>query len=292
MKEQGSIPQGLIEQARATPMDPGELQIFGKKAAAMYSEDGKPLSDAVVASIGDTQISPEQTRRVCEFANQEAFKNEWEKGGSVRNVEFEGGPADPAAVLRELNDGARINQTRTISDYDSAPEKTVISSDRTFQKIFGKYAHPTPPRTDGGFTKMAALRSDIGGAQDILHDRLSNLELEKQAAVQELGNAVAQNILDGGSLNKIAQAWDHFFNGTETDSVIEEVKPVLKGRGIPIPEREKVAARRIPNMGHPIISGFVKLAKLSKQLNISSKACGIIDDEMSKMNKAITGAVK
>ena len=43
---------------------------------------------------------------MCEFANQEAFQREWEKGGSVRNVEFDGGErrtaggATPGAYAR------------------------------------------------------------------------------------------------------------------------------------------------------------------------------------------------
>ena len=92
--DQGALPQGLIEQSRARDVDPGRLQFLGKQAASLHSQNKTKLSAAVVNVVGKEDLAPEHIKRVCEFANQSAYQNEWEKGGSVRNIEFEGGPAE------------------------------------------------------------------------------------------------------------------------------------------------------------------------------------------------------
>ena len=89
-RDQGAIPQGLLAQSRAKAVDPSRLQFFGKQAAALYSENQTKLSEAVVRVLGDEKLGPEHTKRVCEFANQAAYQNEWETSGSVKNIEFEG----------------------------------------------------------------------------------------------------------------------------------------------------------------------------------------------------------
>ena len=137
-RDQGAIPQGLVEQARAKSVDPEKLQFLGKQAAALYTENGTKLSSAVVQTIGDEDLGPEHAKRVCEFANQAAYQHEWEKGGSVRNIEFEGGPADPAVVLRELHDGAP-SSTSTISDYDRPPEMRKVASAPVEEEIFSGF---------------------------------------------------------------------------------------------------------------------------------------------------------
>jgi hypothetical protein len=96
-----------LQQIAAKPRSGEELEMFGKQAAAVYTQGHCPnLSDAVVETIKRAGLSPEQVRRVVEFANTTAYLTEFKKEGSPhRVVHFVGGPADPAAVLQDLNDG-------------------------------------------------------------------------------------------------------------------------------------------------------------------------------------------
>jgi hypothetical protein len=293
-KDQGAIPQGLIEQARARPVDPGKLQLLGKQAAAMHVEQGVPLSEAVVNAIGREDLGPEHTRRVCEFANQEAFQKEWEKGGSVRNVEFDGGPADPAVVLRDLNDGARPDTIR-ISDYDEPPIKVARADRRVEEEIFGKYAHsaPHPSEIPSLIPGMQRLRQTAVGAQEHIMSKLSELEVTKEAMARDLGDSVTDAILSGGSLHKIAAAWSHFCHRKD---LFREALDVSLGRmrerGAHVSsDMEKIASveavGHIPNPDHPLIEKFRGFIKVAQQVRILKGAGQVVEEQLPAINKTL-----
>jgi hypothetical protein len=277
-REEGSIPQGLIEQARAKNVDPGKLQLLGKQAAALYSEGGTSLTDAVVNVIGKEDLGPEHARRICEFANQAAFQNEWEKGGSVRNIEFEGGPADPAVVLREMNDGARP-ETLRISDYDEPPQKLARADRRVEEEIFGKFATPNfPPHPSDvppGMPDLHRLRTTLDGAQDHVHSQMSKAATEKEVLAGRLADEACKVILSGASLYKIGCAWSSFPCAKEDfKEAMSATIQRLRERNIPYSvEPEKNAeVGHIPNQSHPVIKLFLEFAKVAAQHRILSDA--------------------
>lgn len=293
-RDQGAIPQGLIEQARARPVDPGKLQFLGKQAAALYSDRGTPLSEAVVSVIGDEDLGPEHARRVCEFANQEAFQREWEKGGSVRNVEFDGGPADPAFVLRELNDGARPEPVR-VSDYDEPPTKVARADNRVEDEIFGKYAKSMthPSEVSSLMPELHRTHQRLNGAHDHVMSKLSSLEVSKEALGRELGDAVTDAILSGESLHKIASAWCRFCS---SPALFREALDVsvnrMKERGVTseMYSTEKHAAvGKIPNPDHPLISKFCAFAKVASDVRVLRRAGNIIEKQIPPVARALGG---
>jgi len=295
-RDQGAVPQGLIEQARARPVDPGRLQFLGKQAAALYTSNRTPLNDAVLSVIGTEDLGPEHARRVCEFANQEAFQREWEKGGSVRNVEFDGGPADPAVVLRELNDGARPATSR-ITDYDSPPVKTARADYRVEQEIFGKYASSMTHHSEvpSGMTDMHRLRQTMSGAQDHILSKLSSAEVTKEALSRELGDIVCSAVLSGDSLEKIAGIWIKF---CERDEMVKEALDVvasrMRERSIPVTEIDltKLAqpdSGRIPNTVHPVVRKFVEFVKIATQTSILEKAAGVLQEQLPEVEGVLAG---
>lgn len=263
----------------------------------MHVDQGTPLSEAVVNAIGHEDLGPEHTRRVCEFANQEAFQREWEKGGSVRNVEFDGGPADPAVVLRELNDGARPEVLR-ISDYDEPPEKTARADRRVEEEIFGKYAQSMvhPSEVPSGMGDLHRLRQTAEGAQDHIHSKLSQLEVTKEAVARDLGDAVTDSVLSGNSLHKIASAWSHFCS---SKPLFQEALDVsierMRQRGVEVDQEvEKLAGQKetvgiIPNPEHPVIGKFQAFIKVAEQHRILQRAKGVVAEQMQPINQALGG---
>ncbi len=114
----------LLQQSHATPRSGEDLEVFGKYAAQKYiNGDSGTLSDAVVETVKQAGLSPEQVRRVIEFANTDAYLTEHRKEGSdSKYVEFTGGPADPGEVLRDLNDGGGGTVfDRGLADYSLPP---------------------------------------------------------------------------------------------------------------------------------------------------------------------------
>jgi len=118
----------LLQQAHAVPKTGEELEVLGKTAACRYeSGECSSLSDAVVETVKHAGLSPEQVKRVTEFTNQAAYLNEFRKlGSNHKYIEFDGGPADPGAVLKDLNDGSGGTVfDRGVLDYASQPSTPV-----------------------------------------------------------------------------------------------------------------------------------------------------------------------
>ena len=120
----------LLQQSHAVPRSGEELEVLGKCAAQKYVEGAcGNLSDAVVETVKHAGLSPEQVKRVVEFANTDAYLTEHRKEGEAKYVTFEGGPADPAEVLRDLNDGGGGTVfDRGLADYSLPPLSKVASS--------------------------------------------------------------------------------------------------------------------------------------------------------------------
>src|SRR5208282_6747332 len=99
--------QGLLQQAHAHRVSGEHLEVLGKQASSRWSSgESKTLSDAVVETVKTAGLSPEQVKRVCEFANTEAYLTEFKKEGSAHKfIDFGSGPADPSTVIKDLNDG-------------------------------------------------------------------------------------------------------------------------------------------------------------------------------------------
>ena len=117
----------LLQQSHAIPKSGEELEVLGKAASKKFvSGQSGTLNEAVVETVKHAGLSPEQVKRVIEFANTSAFLSDFHKeGGAHKYVEFHGGPADPAEVLRDLNDGGGGNVfDRGLADYSYDPPKT------------------------------------------------------------------------------------------------------------------------------------------------------------------------
>lgn len=286
--DQGAIPQGLIEQSRAKEVDPGYLQMLGKQAAALYSE-GTPLTDAVVKVASSEQLGPEHIRRVCEFANQAAYKNEWEKGGSIRNIEFENGPADPPSVLRELYDGSHDLTNKTVSDYDSPPAK--LACEHVEDQIFGKYAsanYQHPQDIPSGMEDLADMHSKLMGAAEHFKNDINSLSMQKEAAAHLLVDSVSDTILSGHSMAKIASAWSSsvMADAPEYKEAIGRSLQRCKQRNIPL-DNEKLASGYLPNREHPVIQHFTEFAKVGRQLRLYNGANKILQEKLASVRQAL-----
>lgn len=85
-------------------VDPERLRRLAKQASEIHLGMGEPLTQAVVSVVKEEpQLNTDHVRRVVEFANNETFQQMFkEASGDHRVVTFSGGPADPVAVLKEL----------------------------------------------------------------------------------------------------------------------------------------------------------------------------------------------
>lgn len=132
--------QTVLQQREARPVAGEHLEVLGKKAAADWCQ-GKvaSLNAAVLGVVQSEMLSPEQVRRVVEFCNQDAYLQEFRKEGSNhRVVHFDSGPADPAQVIQDLNDGGGGSRfDRGTLDYTMPPSRAVKEASRRSPATLG-----------------------------------------------------------------------------------------------------------------------------------------------------------
>lgn len=300
-QSQRNIPQSLAEKTRNIRVWPGKLQELGQEAARGYAS-GQSLTEAVIDAIGSEELGPEHIRRVCEFANQAAYKNEWDKGGNVRNIEFEDGPADPAVVMRELNDGARQDaqpSERVISDYDYEPpdEGPVKTAASTIEKeLFADHLSPKTHREDvvDPFNDMLRIHQQFTGAEEHMLSKISSLQVREQEVKDALCHEVRKAVLNGESFAKIAYAWAR--SDAPRTVVLDMTKTAsrhLVDTGVRTfsalkDEFEKQAfAVKVPNPSHPLIDHIMTLAKVAQAKNQLNGASKVISEQKTVVGKQL-----
>lgn len=282
----GSLAVGVLQQGMARKIDPEQLQVMGKQAAALYAKTGKSLSEAVVEISKHAQLSPEQVRRVCEFANTSAYLEAFEKSGEVRNVTFEGGPADPSYVLKELNDGSvpALHNSRS-RDYDERPRNyKTAGADTALAEAFlapvglekaasvqviDRYARANP------VDELYDLRTRLQDARDQYMSKLSSCEVFLQEVGNDVRQAVKQARADGITDAEIQGAWSKYGSAF----MIKSAMPAWAGAPL-----EKLAGARIINEQHPLIERFVAFTKVAEQHLKLKNLVAVLDEQLSEVN--------
>jgi len=254
----------LLQQSHARSISGEDLETFGRQAAEKYAS-GTPLTQAVVETVKKAGLSPEQVRRVTEFANTETFLREFKKEGSEhRVVNFDGGPADYSRVLQDLNDGGG----GTVfdygnSDYSHEPSKKASVRDDFEVKLASMfevgstalpYAEPLRDAMD--------LKDKLAAVYDEIAHELSTGENVFGDISDYLYNQVKQAALNGASLGDVVQVWsllspDPIFIKTAFQLVTPRlVSDGVMSRADLNDSIAKTAHNVTPNPEHPLVDGF------------------------------------
>lgn len=287
-------PQATIQQSAARPLSGEELETFGKHASSKYLCGACcSLTEAVVETVKSAGLSPEQVRRVVEFANTDAFLKEFKKeGSSTKYVTFDGGPADFSEVLKDLNDGGGGSVfDRGIADYSHAPSVVKTSAARSLEgsrgaleKTAGVELSPRKNRADEvleaafAIDKQAEalpyarplqdvedLQDKLATARDNATAEMSALETTLVGVTEDLYHEVKQASLAGTPLGHVVQAWHQVLDPGPSlvKSAFAEIGPRLVEEGVVRnwdtlgSSLEKTAgSRALANENSPIIRAF------------------------------------
>lgn len=293
--------QGLYQQRHARPMSGEDLEVLGKTASSKWSSgEYSSLTDSVVAVVKHAHLSPEQVKRVTEFANTAAFLEEFKKEGApTKVVDFgEGGPADPSEILKDLNDGGggSVFDAGTL-DYDSPPreEKTAsVSDENALRAMFGTTPDENIPYAEP-LREAIDLRDKLGSAYDKLTSEVSGLEV----MYEDLGNAlyhqVKQAALGGASLGEISQVLALGVPSEEHLKIaFQQLTPRLLKDGVysslqaALDSMDKTASRRVPNLDHPMVSHVREMSECLDKLAHRQVA----RDEVSDAHATLTTFIK
>lgn len=210
-----------LQQAAARARTGDELRAMGKQAAASWSNGrAESLTEAVVETVKAAKVglSPEQVCRVAEFANHEAYTQEFKKEGRAhRIVDFPGGPADPPRILQILNSGAggagpttKTAAVYNLDDYHRPPERElpeIDADDDVFWRHHKVASTAAPPLSREDPLRAArSLRTKLAGELQHLVAAANTQESIYRESAMSLVEEIKQAALNGSSLYEIAQA--------------------------------------------------------------------------------------
>jgi hypothetical protein len=270
------LPFLLSQSSRGRSISGEDLEAFGKKAAELWSSSDKSLNEAVVETIKHAGLTPEQVRRVIEFTNTSAYLGEFNKEGAPhRVVEFHGGPADPSAVLQDLNDGGGGSVfDRGMLDYSGPPSKTKTASardEKSFEQMFATQAPNIPEENPLG--EVVDLREKMAGLHDHLTSEISGLEVMHIDLCGQLCEQVKQAALEGYTLGAVVQVWskvtdEPVFFKTAFDAISQRLidNGVFKNAMAVVESLEKTGSEKMVNMNHPLLSTFQEYCEALEKL--------------------------
>ena len=303
-----SLPLGLALQQAAKPVDPEQLELMGKRAAAAFSEHGTRLSDAVVEVVKEAKLSPEQVKRVCEFANTNAYLAEFEKAGEMKNVTFEGGPANPSVVLKDLNDGGNPMLSKLGSSDYGEPigyYKTAGVTDDALAEAFGvKVGSKEKTASDQVESRdhmnhfqpvddLNDLRIAMEGARETMVSKLSTSGVIYDDVSSDLCKTAAQELETGIPMGDIARVWaSHAPNAPIFKEAMALVVKHLQSRGHSEEELSKsfnktASAGTLPNPTHPLVEQFIAFTKVAHGHHILQRSIEVLDEQLTTVRSKL-----
>lgn len=279
----GDLPiQGLMQQHNAHAHSGEYLEVLGKKAAARWGAgEHKTLTEAVTETVKQAQLSPEQVKRVIEFANTSAYLEQFGKEGSThRVVDFPGGPADPSEILKDLNDGGGGTVfDRGTGDYDAPPSAHKISSAKAEEELFQMLAKsasaegPAQLPFENPHGEVIELKDKLAGAADHLQSQISGLEVMYADLGDRVYHQVKQAALSGISLGEVVQAWQTVAPSEDHIKVaFTLITPRLLREGVfhgveqMTASVDKTAGARAVNPEHPLVVEFGEFCEALSKL--------------------------
>lgn len=295
------LPRLLQEfQSTARHVSAEDLETFGKAAAAAWADHRyRTLGEAVVEVVKTAALSPEQVKRVVEFANTNAFLTEFRGKTASPNgngyVDFGPGVlADPGEVLRDLNDGGggAPNDAPDFRDYGMPPEKTAgeLTLEEMFKGAREEVILPDPHR------QVMEVREKFAYALEAANSDLGEFESLYFQLAGEIVDQVKVAMLDGGiSAGDIVRAWA--LSGVSPGAV-KLAFQALAGRGNLSADAldsslKKMGSARVVNPNHPLVARMLdyelvldKLAELKSDIRVLSEGVAVWDNLRAKLGAA------
>ena len=291
-----------IQQHHARSVLAQDLEVFGKRASAAWaSGQCKTLGEAVIETIKSAALSPEQVRRVVEFANTDAYLEAFHKTGEAHKyVDFGAGVlADPREVLRDLNDGGSpVPFDRGTADYDQPPlEFSKAASSREEDAFAQAFVSDSPQEQIPMANPMGWVwdyREKLSSVHSHLSSELGGLEVAHLDVSGRLIDLVKQAALNGVELGQMVRAWHAVTEepvfikaafALFTPRLLEDqVFPSLDAVGASI---EKTGSASVVNPAHPLVGAFSDYCEIITKLAEVRQDRDRIATKYAQLNHAI-----
>lgn len=291
------------------------LELMGKEAATKFLEQEIPLNESISKLAGEhADISSEQVKRVCEFANTSVYlaRHDQAKTAGAKSSYPQFQLADPARVIQDLNDGAVPTiTTETDIAYSRAAarpvEKTASvaggwgnsSKERAWnelQKSFlgdGKTA--ATHSVDSVIDDVYAMKDSLTGTRDHLRVKGEQLLFMRKEAQAEYYELAKRHLLDGGSFTDLLAAAQSLpyempkiatVIGQLSESLVHDRVTSFEALQRQTNELEKVA-HRVVNPQHPFVRTLGAIIDLDQESEKVSIALDEVDSHLSQVQAFI-----
>lgn len=252
-------------------VDPERLQLLGKQASVRYVEGGGSLTDAVADVLRDEGgLNQEHVKRVVENANNYAFESMFQKqAGSHRVINFEGGPADPATVMRELGVMSEPIKEKTaarravvhrserfVPGMEGLEDAFSRSLEKSASASVGSYPYENPHR------ELFELRETVGRAKEELLTKMGSLNIAYEDAANRLYKEARQVVLNGHSpavVSRVISAISPHSNFTKL--ALKKISEAFDADHPAVMDKTKTAG--MINMNHPMCVAFHDFVKVA-----------------------------
>lgn len=290
--------QGTLQQRSARAVPGEHLELLGKKASSMwYSGSCESLSEAVIETVKSAGLSPEQVKRVIEFANTDAYLKEFKKEGAHKVVDFH--LADPSIIFKDLNDGGGGTVFDSGNgDYHEPPKEKNASDfsalDASFASSGEEYSQADPLK------ELYDIRCKLAAAKDYLSDQIGALEVDFMTSSDNLFHLVKQAALNGFSLGEVLQVMSSANPSLEHIKVaFGQLTPRLVANGVFASTQEanqsiqKTAAEHtLVNRNHPLIPAFSSFCDTLSKLAASRVARAEVDKHLRDTTEYLVKSAK
>lgn len=272
-------------------VSPEKLRVLGKQASVKHLRDGVPLTEAVVQVLRDEpSLSVDHVKRVAEYSNNDTFQAMFEKeAGDHRVINFEGGPADPSAVLKELNMSASQSPV-TVSQRPGSfssfiPGQDSVGSLFDMPKVASAETYAmAEPHGD-----IIRLRTRLNGVRDHFLSKVASLGVCYDEAVMGLYKEARQLILNGVSPAWIATAIDKISSNDDmTKLALKSIRDCAGSEDLPTVPMKKEASGFV-NPKHPLVVAYKDFEKVAERRYTFLAAVDIVDAQLQKVSEELRG---
>jgi len=303
------------QQSGARPVSGEDLEVMGKRAANIWAQGRfNDLTESVMCVIKEASLSPEQVKRVAEFANVNAFLTEFYKEGAAsKYVDFgESKLADPARLLQDLNDGGNSDPGELVDfqsgAYGEQPSqvKTASIEDDDWIQVFGDPAASKEYPMAEPYAEYWNYRDKLAGMRGHLAAQLSGLETAYLDVAGVMYGNTKRACMDGVPLGDVVRAWSSVnddpilikcaFEIVTPGLVKDEVFRRFDDVGESI---TKVSSARVVNPQHPLVTSYQdycevlnKLAETREQYDGLAERIAFIEYQFEKNAGSLVGALR
>jgi hypothetical protein len=256
------------------------------KQAALKRHQGVPLNRAVVDAVKDQKLTDEQTRRVVELANSNAFLDD-----------FESKPDDP--IEFDLADSNQVLDSLHGSESGEAREEVKTASAQYL--FYQRRPSHTPKGWEGKtMSKQASVQSPytVDQVMDKLADAVSRVradaalcERKIRSLMDDIVKEASEMLSDGDTVGDVASPLVQVLGGGTAEIMMAKVASLMGRRDYDV-DLSALDQRRHLNPNHPLVDDCHELSKETKKLAEARGAERIILKDLSELESRRRDALR